>query len=102
MIRRPPRSTLFPYPTLFRSAQGGRASCPVVDPQHLARRPGAGGAIGKAHVLTPVTLETPIPPSFFKKKKNRAGTPPRLYPADAAFRERTRSTASTTQNHVKY
>src|SRR2546430_8590900 len=25
MIRRPPRSTLFPYTTLFRSAPGGRA-----------------------------------------------------------------------------
>src|SRR5256885_9801489 len=24
MIRRPPRSTLFPYTTLFRSAQGGK------------------------------------------------------------------------------
>src|SRR3712207_7890904 len=25
MIRRPPRSTLFPYPPLFRSLRGGRA-----------------------------------------------------------------------------
>src|SRR5688572_32674941 len=25
MVRRPPRSTLFPYTTLFRSARGGRA-----------------------------------------------------------------------------
>src|SRR2546426_5930730 len=27
MIRRPPRSTLFPYTTLFRSLSGGRAGC---------------------------------------------------------------------------
>src|SRR5256885_5116934 len=27
MIRRPPRSTLFPYTTLFRSPQGGFGSC---------------------------------------------------------------------------
>src|SRR5258707_6082659 len=27
MIRRPPRSTLFPYTTLFRSAQRSRADC---------------------------------------------------------------------------
>src|SRR3712207_8333726 len=27
MIRRPPRSTLFPYTTLFRSARNGRQSC---------------------------------------------------------------------------
>src|SRR5256885_10745867 len=26
MIRRPPRSTLFPYTTLFRSGQGGRVA----------------------------------------------------------------------------
>src|SRR4051812_49603172 len=29
MIRRPPRSTLFPYTTLFRSAEGG-----VIDPDY--------------------------------------------------------------------
>src|SRR3712207_8854345 len=34
MIRRPPRSTLFPYTTLFRSARGGR------------RHPGTGGGPG--------------------------------------------------------
>src|SRR5690348_17896895 len=27
MIRRPPRSTLFPYTTLFRSVAGARAAC---------------------------------------------------------------------------
>src|SRR3712207_7481580 len=36
MIRRPPRSTLFPYTTLFRSAAGGapaaKAEDPAVDP----------------------------------------------------------------------
>src|SRR5688572_31430948 len=29
MIRRPPRSTLFPYTTLFRSGHGGPRSVPV-------------------------------------------------------------------------
>src|SRR5258708_26943848 len=29
MIRRPPRSTLFPYTTLFRSQIGGRAGTPL-------------------------------------------------------------------------
>src|SRR3712207_7303373 len=40
MIRRPPRSTLFPYTTLFRSGGGGRA-VPVLlarrKPDHVAR-----------------------------------------------------------------
>src|SRR3712207_8587076 len=41
MIRRPPRSTLFPYTTLFRSAEQ-RAQV-AVDDEHLHRpRPGAG------------------------------------------------------------
>src|SRR3712207_6906267 len=58
MIRRPPRSTLFPYTTLFRSAQdaagevGGRgvdhghgrpAGAPVDRPQHLVDAPVVGG-----------------------------------------------------------
>src|SRR5258705_8089831 len=38
MIRRPPRSTLFPYTTLFRS-QGARGRLPAVHPN-------AGGASG--------------------------------------------------------
>src|SRR3989442_9087447 len=32
MIRRPPRSTLFPYTTLFRSSRSLRASCGVPPP----------------------------------------------------------------------
>src|SRR5258708_26242267 len=41
MIRRPPRSTLFPYTTLFRSPIGGGA-IPV------AGRPGSGSARGSS------------------------------------------------------
>src|SRR3712207_7385109 len=55
MIRRPPRSTLCPYTTLFRSA-GGRAHGPVGaaahgtppphgSPRRAARRPVNGGAM---------------------------------------------------------
>src|SRR2546427_11774857 len=57
MIRRPPRSTLFPYTTLFRSRQQlGRARSPrgaafrrarhgSDRPRGAARRPGAGAAV---------------------------------------------------------
>src|SRR3989339_242816 len=41
MIRRPPRSTLFPYTTLFRSVSSLRAPVPGPDPQGPAG--GAGG-----------------------------------------------------------
>src|SRR3989475_5447975 len=37
MIRRPPRSTLFPYTTLFRSLHG-RGRVPDRDGEHLAER----------------------------------------------------------------
>src|SRR5258708_27472341 len=53
MIRRPPRSTLFPYTTLFRSAQDGHAhllehlhALLGVDQRDVLRR-----EIGRAHVL---------------------------------------------------
>src|SRR2546422_5934372 len=43
MIRRPPRSTLFPYTTLFRSRSGrgnrrGRLGCPQPRPRDAAER----------------------------------------------------------------
>src|SRR5437870_11007599 len=45
MIRRPPRSTLFPYTTLFRST--GRRGAPG-PPGHAARRGPADGAAVRA------------------------------------------------------
>src|SRR3712207_7603928 len=46
MIRRPPRSTLFPYTTLFRSGRPQRSS------QQLCRRPG-GMVLGGARPAVP-------------------------------------------------
>src|SRR2546427_7894286 len=46
MIRRPPRSTLFPYTTLFRSRRGGGPGLGVLPARALssqARRPEARG-----------------------------------------------------------
>src|SRR2546427_9645955 len=74
MIRRPPRSTLFPYTTLFRSARGARRAG-----GRLHRRPAGGvprarvaGAaavrqIGRAHVWNPVTVKFHLPSFAFKK-----------------------------------
>src|SRR2546430_12998093 len=91
MIRRPPRSTLFPYTTLFRSerlgvdgqlpgpvdvASGGRRPR---DPGQRPRPPvpggdGAGerlGKIGRAHGRNPVTGKTRMPAFSWKKKKQQ-------------------------------
>src|SRR2546427_9297775 len=46
MIRRPPRSTLFPYTTLFRSS-GARATCPTIR-QAIIAPPVADGGRGDA------------------------------------------------------
>src|SRR2546430_12062917 len=47
MIRRPPRSTLFPYTTLFRSAHDEHRSA---RPDHRAPRPDRRvGAVARAH-----------------------------------------------------
>src|SRR5258705_1565995 len=91
MIRRPPRSTLFPYTTLFRSEYapakhvldsepGSRvtgagaytATCAVTHPRQepYAGKPHvriwAGGVIGRAHACTPVTQATRMPSSAWK------------------------------------
>src|SRR3712207_7595693 len=94
MIRRPPRSTLFPYTTLFRSVGVGRT-------RHLSQGDDAGPHVqrvvfflvqrragphfgrslgererehgrlqnGRGHGWTPVTPITRMPASAWKKKK---------------------------------
>src|SRR3712207_7532309 len=44
MIRRPPRSTLFPYTTLFRSLPRQRRRARAGDPHHGRRAPAGRGA----------------------------------------------------------
>src|SRR3712207_9056529 len=89
MIRRPPRSTLFPYTTLFRSGlvlfhHLGEAGERLFDDlSHIDRSQRHGfftdtgqkqqfinnAKIGRAHVLTPVTPISRMPSSALKKKK---------------------------------
>src|SRR5438309_9214552 len=63
MIRRPPRSTLFPYTTLFRSRAGGRAPRRrrghggrhrqgVLRRHHRSRRPAAGPVMTRSEEHT--------------------------------------------------
>src|SRR3712207_9170583 len=49
MIRRPPRSTLFPYTTLFRSGRGLHAEDLDLGPRRLDRDGGARGEAAAAH-----------------------------------------------------
>src|SRR5260221_6864603 len=77
MIRRPPRSTLFPYTTLFRSLPQTQLSgwVPFVPPSwkilHPAVQnlPGGGDKwkIGRAHVCTPSHSDLVCPPLLEEK-----------------------------------
>src|SRR2546430_6838252 len=88
MIRRPPRSTLFPYTTLFRSH--GRIP-PAIEVDNVGcggkvkpRAPSLKGknkkrrGVGKAHPWNPLTSKTRMPPSSFKKKKKHTTLPAAL------------------------
>src|SRR3712207_8156764 len=88
MIRRPPRSTLFPYTTLFRSRHSGRNRRRAGGERRVpgaygrprqagvarGRRVGLvaaadrGGGIRKGNVLNPLTAKTPMTAFYFKKK----------------------------------
>src|SRR2546430_4125654 len=95
MIRRPPRSTLFPYTTLFRSLVRRRAADdPAADDDDLhavasASRNRRGASAGEAaarmdettaaprapeirrgQAVTPVPTQNPMPSFACKKKKN--------------------------------
>src|SRR3712207_9523124 len=55
MIRRPPRSTLFPYTTLFRSLlQPPREATPAPPGEHQGDVPGAGPRVLEPHHLAGV------------------------------------------------
>src|SRR2546430_8493599 len=81
MIRRPPRSTLFPYTTLFRSRYAWVATAYMVASTAVVPIVGKlsdlygrrlfliGGGVGKGHLSTPGTGKYPLPTSSFKKKK---------------------------------
>src|SRR3712207_8654743 len=58
MIRRPPRSTLFPYTTLFRSAEGGPVDQRGEAEQLVARVEDAGQAAAE-QVFIPILGRAP-------------------------------------------
>src|SRR5256885_3736436 len=76
MIRRPPRSTLFPYTTLFRSATAGAALGPPVLPRAAARgrhsrpRGAPGGRRHHGPTRTPLDKNPPEPPRGVRDRKS--------------------------------
>src|SRR2546430_10382108 len=97
MIRRPPRSTLFPYTTLFRSLPGGR---PIVDAVPLAamlpvtrrRRGGRGRRRSEEHTSELQSQSNLVCRLLLEKKKQNNRDP--VYNADAALTEDRAHTAA--------
>src|SRR5260370_22420705 len=58
MIRRPPRSTLFPYTTLFRSTAASRQTGPVPEPAYV--HSGPTRRMQTSHSYAPVPAQCPI------------------------------------------
>src|SRR2546428_7228563 len=77
MIRRPPRSTLFPYTTLFRSA-------------HARIRP---APLAVAALAQPMGEPGHVPPRFLRSEKSRGGT----WPGSPIDRKSTRLNSSHDQ-----
>src|SRR2546426_3418025 len=59
MIRRPPRSTLFPYTTLFRSPRSGPGSCTGLP--STVTSPFVGGKWGYRPAIIRSTVDLPQP-----------------------------------------
>src|SRR5256885_5085587 len=77
MIRRPPRSTLFPYTTLFRSPRGGIILCQEAFAKEVDKQvfPGIQGGRSEEHtseLQSPCNLVCRL---LLEKKKIRSGVP---------------------------
>src|SRR5258705_9987430 len=77
MIRRPPRSTLFPYTTLFRSARGRAVPVVEADEEAGADRPVPDGLAVRSeeHTSELQSLRHLVCRLLLEKKKHQLATP---------------------------
>src|SRR5438445_5817177 len=72
MIRRPPRSTLFPYTTLFRSrGHHARPNRPQRDPEQVLRRPDRDQGRSEEHTSELQSRQYLVCRLLLEKKKYR-------------------------------
>src|SRR6266511_4439544 len=72
MTRRPPRSTLFPYTTLFRSGRGRARARPALA---QLRRPGQAPARSEEHTAELQSRENLVCRRLLEKKKKEISRP---------------------------
>src|SRR2546430_8917990 len=92
MIRRPPRSTLFPYTTLFRSSASGPSTARPAASTTRCRPPTVPSTCGDRKSTRPNSSHSQISYAVFclKKKKNRVPDT-YSYPPPHALRHATRT-----------
>src|SRR2546422_7841030 len=75
MIRRPPRSTLFPYTTLFRS-QSTRRTSPRIERRRAGyqRRPTLGATVNFVPNLYPLVSRGDVPPMATPRTRSEEHT----------------------------
>src|SRR6266576_5824865 len=88
MIRRPPRSTLFPYTTLFRSARRGYEQELAEPASDLDYRGSAGKSPGPSACLSDRLKETPC-------RDRSSSSPPTDLSQESSLRRRRESRASS-------
>src|SRR2546429_3648780 len=96
MIRRPPRSTLFPYTTLFRSPMGGSCrtarwaacGCAATRARSARSEEHTSELQSRLHLVCRLLLE--------KKKKKKARRPPSHYTEAAVDHNPTTASVDTT------
>src|SRR2546427_5368975 len=77
MIRRPPRSTLFPYTTLFRSVGGGRGRYRLLPPTTAPkfRSPGSSESRSEEHTSELQSQSNLVCRLLLEKKKKTNDSP---------------------------
>src|SRR5256885_3234402 len=101
MIRRPPRSTLFPYTTLFRSRERGYAYLAMTDHPRatLAAQDEERSEEHTSELQSPCNLVCRL--LLEKKKHNAADLRPRLASCLNAHRRRLRGYALRRKRHLR-
>src|SRR3712207_7048080 len=95
MIRRPPRSTLFPYTTLFRSGVGGHEPLRGLVPadRQCASEHGPGGEPGRTHVRSELLHRAQMG-HLADERAQRAAVDPRRQGPESLDRKSTRLNSS--------
>src|SRR3712207_7834283 len=99
MIRRPPRSTLFPYTTLFRSRRDGRDRQPAV---HAPRGDEPHEHAPRRALHRPAARRPPVAPaSAPDRKSTRLNSSPRQYLVCRLLLEKKKRQNHYTLTHTK-